>query len=580
MYKLAFYWLATLTLCCFSLASEANLQISNPEKFWNASSELQGLSANSDLDARELAQAPHKFIPVEQIQTHSENTLWLRFDFSLANSATFDRWNALISVLPYSKLTLWLFQKSGGGQVLISKVDSFNNSNWLGSKQIIPIGNLNGGDYVVLFEMQGDIPLDLLFSTGMISDTSLALREKQQNYLVVFFCGGLFVMFVYSLILFFGMRERSYLFYCLLNLAYLSLAFTEGGLISEFLPDISARGRVDAITLSVGSITLFAGLFLANFIEPSYRRRWWVYPLIGTGVLFFLLSLLTLMPQGVAWPIQVKVRSAAFTVSQLAVLISLSYTVVKGSQSGKIALLAVAGPVTVSLLIIAMQNGLFDGYLFLQDAIYLGNLYQLLILSIGLLTQVRHLREDRDIATFKQQLSEENANTDPLTNLFNRRALFQRGNKIFDRHRNERRQMGVIIFDIDNFKQVNDDFGHDIGDDILCKVATSVANLLREEDLIARYGGEEFVVILPDADKEKILYIADRLRVAVEALTTPATEKLSARNVTISLGASNIKGKHSNLSDMIKTADTALFSAKDQGRNRVVWSNESLVSAL
>jgi len=157
---------------------------------------------------------------------------------------------------------------------------------------------------------------------------------------------------------------------------------------------------------------------------------------------------------------------------------------------------------------------------------------------------------------------------DPLTGLLNRTALAQRVSELEQQSRQAGRReawIGCLVADIDNFKQVNDTHGHATGDAVLQGVAYTMRNALRAFDLIYRVGGEEFFVLLPGADSEKTVEIAERLRAAVAAAPEGGVD------VTVSFGAAACCGDFEFMA-LYEQADSALFEAKRAGRNRVISS--------
>jgi len=159
------------------------------------------------------------------------------------------------------------------------------------------------------------------------------------------------------------------------------------------------------------------------------------------------------------------------------------------------------------------------------------------------------------------------AEVDELTGVRNRRNLLRVGQRVVDRCVKNRRPCAVFMLDIDRFKQINDRFGHQAGDQVLRAVSDSLSRCLRPGDLIGRYGGEEFLVILPEADAEKSTVIAERLRVNVEKLR-PEWATLED-GLTISGGIVNADGTTGDLAELIARADKALYRAKNLGRNRM-----------
>jgi two-component system cell cycle response regulator len=187
------------------------------------------------------------------------------------------------------------------------------------------------------------------------------------------------------------------------------------------------------------------------------------------------------------------------------------------------------------------------------------------------LTQIRRKRcNDRLRASVRETI--ELAVTDALTGLNNRRYLDNHLKVLFNRSVTRGRPLSVLIADIDCFKQVNDTYGHDAGDEVLRLFASRVRSTVRGADLACRYGGEEFVVIMPDTSMEVAASVAERLRMAVESVPFVLREAGAALNVTASFGlASRFEGIETP-DQLLKQADRALYEAKNTGRNRVVAS--------
>jgi diguanylate cyclase (GGDEF)-like protein len=161
------------------------------------------------------------------------------------------------------------------------------------------------------------------------------------------------------------------------------------------------------------------------------------------------------------------------------------------------------------------------------------------------------------------------AANDPLTGLYNRRFGMSRLTEEYVRSVRSHSPLGILLFDIDHFKRVNDTYGHTAGDRVLINIAKISAMAARKGDLLIRYGGEEFVIILPGAGKEDCLFVAERLRHMVEESVVVAAD--TQIRVTVSVGAvSYPEYACENELDLIKIADKALYAAKDKGRNIVV----------
>ena len=173
-----------------------------------------------------------------------------------------------------------------------------------------------------------------------------------------------------------------------------------------------------------------------------------------------------------------------------------------------------------------------------------------------------------------EELYRQLAITDPLTGIFNRRHFFQLAQVELQRSHRYRHPLSVIIFDLDHFKQVNDTYGHAVGDQVLRAFAHLVSQGIRSVDIFARYGGEEFILLLPETGLEAGLAVAERLRQGVAAAPLPLlTQNLP---ITISGGVCSLEGAGLQaapppelLDQLISQADQALYQAKAGGRNRI-----------
>jgi diguanylate cyclase (GGDEF)-like protein/PAS domain S-box-containing protein len=162
--------------------------------------------------------------------------------------------------------------------------------------------------------------------------------------------------------------------------------------------------------------------------------------------------------------------------------------------------------------------------------------------------------------------------TDPLTGLHNRRGLEGRSEALHFRPGGAPVTQVWIMVDIDHFKRVNDTHGHEAGDEVLKAVAEALRSTARGADLVARFGGEEFVLVLPDTSAELAVRIAERLRLAIEALSTDVGGQII--RVTASFGVAQRAAQESQL-EVLERADAALYSSKNGGRNRVTMSTPS-----
>ncbi len=164
--------------------------------------------------------------------------------------------------------------------------------------------------------------------------------------------------------------------------------------------------------------------------------------------------------------------------------------------------------------------------------------------------------------------TKEQANVDELTGLYNRRFLEEYARKLIAMARRKEQPLGVIMMDLDRFKEFNDVYGHETGDRILRHFARTATRAIRETNLSARYGGEEFVVMLPETGEQSCMFVAERIRQAVERMTIPSGTEKPLPQVTVSLGIAIYPNHGQTLEDVLQAADKALYESKRSGRNR------------
>jgi diguanylate cyclase (GGDEF)-like protein len=156
---------------------------------------------------------------------------------------------------------------------------------------------------------------------------------------------------------------------------------------------------------------------------------------------------------------------------------------------------------------------------------------------------------------------------DPMTGIYNRRHFFELADSIFEQSRRYNRPISAIMFDADHYKEVNDTYGHLVGDEVLKQITARCSAVIRQADIFGRYGGEEFVIVMPETGLTGGLKLAERLRIAI-AESPYHTEKADV-STSISLGVARSKRSTASLLELLSNADAALYRAKDAGRNCV-----------
>jgi diguanylate cyclase (GGDEF)-like protein len=181
------------------------------------------------------------------------------------------------------------------------------------------------------------------------------------------------------------------------------------------------------------------------------------------------------------------------------------------------------------------------------------------------------LQEITEQELYKNQL-EHLSQTDALTGIGNRLYFNRSLNKEIQRSRRYKSDLSLLMFDIDFFKKVNDNYGHDVGDQVLVEISAVIQSLLRETDILCRFGGEEFAIIMPETGLIEAEKSAERLRSTIEKVSTSEFPS----KLTISFGVGQVT-KWDNEKTILKRVDNALYSAKELGRNRVVVAEGDVI---
>lgn len=194
-----------------------------------------------------------------------------------------------------------------------------------------------------------------------------------------------------------------------------------------------------------------------------------------------------------------------------------------------------------------------------EDAVHYGILkYQLMILVFGTIIIL--------VTWFMVRRIIYKSGIDQLTKIFNRRRGAQHLRSLIQISLEKNKDLSLIIFDIDDFKRINDTYGHNVGDEVLKEIVEVVKYSIRDKDILVRWGGEEFLILTPDIDIETAVSVAERVREAIDA-----HQFAEAGHITCSFGVSQLKKdeEDENLAELIKRADDALYYAKRNSKNMV-----------
>jgi diguanylate cyclase (GGDEF)-like protein len=173
-------------------------------------------------------------------------------------------------------------------------------------------------------------------------------------------------------------------------------------------------------------------------------------------------------------------------------------------------------------------------------------------------------------------LSERRALTDRLTGLPNRRSIDDTLRRMAAQASRTATPLAAVLFDLDHFKQINDLFGHEKGDEVLAAVGSVIATTMRESDFAGRHGGEEFIILLPDTDRDGAGTVAEKLRLSIAAIDVPGV----SRPITASLGVAALPEDAAEPAFLLRAADRALYVAKTRDRNRIALATADSVAVM
>lgn len=317
---------------------------------------------------------------------------------------------------------------------------------------------------------------------------------------------------------------------------------------------------------------------------PEMRNRgWWGWIGLFVGV-DLALVLLAGTPLGQGAVLRVGMEVGALVMGLLGLLVILRRGIRKPLMQAYAISLAIFAQSSVAFLLSRPWNhqwwlahAIFaGGFFFLSywviQAFHSTRAFSAVHSQEEIMEQLRQAKESAEKALAQLETTHEElerlACTDPLTGAANRRAFMDRADAELARSRRSGAPMALLLMDLDHFKAINDQYGHQGGDRVLKAVVEQIQQVLRPSDLLGRVGGEEFMVLLPAIDQEAAVTVANRILELVAELRVASD--MGPIPVTVSVGAAVFPGDGANMELLFKLADQRLYAAKEQGRNQVV----------
>lgn len=434
--------------------------------------------------------------------------------------------------------------------------------------------------------------------------------------------GIMLIMTLYNLVVYFSVREKSYLYYVFYVASMATFLASLQGLSFQYIWPMATHWNDSAIIVMLSGVVLFAGLFTRDFLGLEKRNRL-LYNLFGVCVVLSVFIVISV--NFVPYSILIRV----LIILAFLVICLVTYTGIlrwiQGYSAARLFTIAWSSMLLGGAILAVNKFNIIPRNYFTENAVQLGSAIEVILLSFALAdrlnqekseryeAQVQALSHERNASIaqaeallherqareaqhraleiqqkanetledkVKERTSElelankqlaELSSTDGLTGVRNRRCFDQTLDREYNRACREKQYLSILMLDIDNFKQVNDVHGHQVGDEALRMVAHVVKKVVyRTTDFIARYGGEEFAVILSNTDISGAYLVAESIRKRVEE--QPIEVDGITFTVTMSIGVmgDDPYRENSSASEWLRQADVALYTAKEEGRNRVV----------
>ena len=403
----------------------------------------------------------------------------------------------------------------------------------------------------------------LYFSSIAVSHS----REQSEAIFYSFVYGVMFALSAYNLMLFAGLRKRRYLFYSLYTGSFVAVTASYNGIGMALLwPDAVGWQQWAPPLLMLCFVS--SGLAFATSFLKTRRYRPRLHKIIQTiGVAYFALfgAFFALDEQGLALQLAFLVVPV-FTVLMLYMGVS-SWT--GGNQSARYFMLGTLAPVMGAFVTALTVAGMITYSQIGYYAVDIGMVVDAMLLMLALADLARKNKVARVTA-------ERTAQIDLLTGLNNRRGFLPVAESLWSLVTRKDSNICVAMIDIDHFKNINDQYGHAVGDRILKEIAGELDKSRRKGDLLARWGGEEFTLLLPETDEAEALNVAERFRHNIEQLVVNDCGRMI--RCTISVGVASRHARHVTLEHAISKADEELYQAKVQGRNQISTGRTSDVA--
>jgi len=377
-----------------------------------------------------------------------------------------------------------------------------------------------------------------------------------------FYFGAVLMMLMYNFLIYLMTKNKSFLYYVLFHLSYLVFALGLSGVSFQLFWPENPNLNQYVIPMAMSLTGTFSLLFSIHFLELKLINRMLYKFLYALAAISFIISLVPLIHSYSLGTILGSLIS--FIIAIILFILSLYLGVFKKNINALFYFFAWSF-FCIGVVIAHLSNiGIIPSTMLTNYSSQIGSFFEVLLLSIGLAYYYSRLKNEHTELTITNDQLRLLSNTDMLTKSYNRRYFYEIVTKELKIKEAQKRNIALLMIDLDHFKKINDAYGHDIGDKVLISFVQTCNQIMRKNDIFARIGGEEFVLYLPDTDDITAIEIAEKIKSNIEENEITFAEDLA---LTVSIGISRNTFK---LSKLLKQADKALYKAKETGRNKCV----------
>lgn len=565
-------WAQANTLLSAS-PSQASYSLAPYNEFWHA--DEQSVTIN------DLLAQPRTFTPTHQDQDlnfgYTRGDVWLRTQVRNDSSES-QRWVVEFEYPFLDYVTLYTLrqqlrdvQQSGSAVPVEQRA--------LAHRQAVFPLELAAHETVTLYTRVASSGSKML-SYNLLTPEAFYTQNDRHNFWLATYFGMLLAMGLYNLLLFFGFKERVFLHYSLFVAGFglAILAFNGIGTLMfwSFLGENTSRLVALGFTFASAMATLFAQSFLNT---EAYCPRW--HQVLNTFRSYCWLAVIASLLLPI--PAALHLMDVTGFMAALLLLICGSYCSLRRIPSARLFVFAWS-LFLLGACVFALRNmGLLPANFITLHGVQIGSALEMLLLSFALASRFNKLKRQKEraqtamLTALKKQEAmleqkvaartkalEHLANCDMLTGLLNRHGLARCAAEALNRNRQNGHRLALLMLDLDRFKPINDNYGHEAGDFVLQQIAKRIAHLARTGDHCARFGGDEFIIIMENIEPDDTLEnIRARIDEAIRSpIKLPCGERVS---VNVSIGVSTCQGtKDATLESLLREADSHMYAVKSR----------------